>query len=233
MKHLLFFILLAVTSLVISCRAPVHNGQEWTMPHTTDSLALDIFGLRLGEYYSEQSLFDTLKLRMDGLDYLSEMKVDNWRKDAFYFLQIEGSDRIYFVGRKHGTLLDLGSIPLNRAFFYTTPDGILYMISVSQDYQEYDRNSADYLYKSTTAELAKSFGDPVYTRPQINESKYYSFKTRRIKYDYDEGTLDYQTSSWSDGIRRLDFGYIGMAPNSYLFSLEFKDETLSQIIEGK
>lgn len=231
MKNPLICISLVVLSLAVSCRVPEHNAGERAIPRTTDSLALDILGIRLGDCYSEQSLFDSLKLRMEGLKYLSEMKGKDWTDDVPYFHRMERSYPLYYVHRQQSLIPGLGNIRLNGAFFHMTPDGVLYEISVSEDLKEHDIDSADYLFRSITAELAESFGDPFYSSPQMRKSRFLSFKTGKIEERYEENTLTFQTSKWSDGTRLLEFGYISTFPDSCRFSLKLKDEALSRMIE--
>jgi hypothetical protein len=211
---------------------PVHNAGELTIPRTTDSLAFDILGLRVGESYSEQSMFDSLKLRLDDLKYLSEMKEKDWSNDVTYFHNVETGNPVYYVKRNTSLIPEFENIRLNEAFFHMTPDGFLYEISVLSDFKEYDVDSANYLFRSITAELAGSLGEPVYTRPQMHDSKHLSFKTGKIEKMHGEDNLTFQTSSWSDGTRQMEFGYISTVPNSCSFSLKLKDEALSRMMES-
>ena len=230
MRHPFFWISLLALSLSSSCWVPEKETQVWTMPRTTDSLAFEIFGLRLGDTYSEQSLFDTLRLHIDGLKRLSEMKGDDWVKDTPQFLRLKDDSLVYGAGRLSNSILDLGGIPLYSTLLYTTPEGVLYEISVSQSSRadKYDRNTAEVKFKAATAELAKSLGSPVLRHSPLRESKYFSFRKGTIEHVFEGDTLEYHESMWSDGSRQLTFGYeSSFSPEPYFF-LRLEDKAISR-----
>ena len=226
------WILLTLTFVLASCVETRNKPTETVQLPTTDSLGLDVMGLKLGETYSEKGLFDALKSRITDLQPLSERKTKDWQLKTPYFLRLKNPDAYVVCWEKTVELLGIKGIPWERLSLYTTPEGVLYEISLSSS-EFNDIRSVDSLFRNTIPPFVQSFGTPVYGRMTTPATKYLSFKTGKIERK-NEVTAPPFSATWYDGTRELEIYYFGGFDNSVFLpsslTIRFEDKSIKTAI---
>lgn len=99
MRQIFVSALFSFLILTTSCQENRKMIQAEGMTPTTDSLCLDILGLRLGETYSEEDVFDILASRIDSLIRLQDMRGNNLIHDNPHMVRINKDGIIFAIAR--------------------------------------------------------------------------------------------------------------------------------------
>ena len=228
------WIMLALTFVLVSCEETTNKPTESVQLPTTDSLGFDILGLKLGETYSENGLFNALKTQITDLKPLFERKTKDWQLKTPYFLRLKNRDVYVVCWEKTVELLGIKGIPWERLSLYTTPEGVLYEISLSSS-EFNDLRSVDSLFRNAIPPFVQSFGTPVYGRMTTPATKYLSFKTGKIEQKKEVSSPPF-SATWYDGTRELEIYYFSgldisdIPPGS--LTIRFEDKSIKTAIES-
>ena len=216
---------LILVPLLVSCGHPRVSPPVPAPVRTTDSLAFDMLGLRLGETYAGNDLFDTLKSRITDLTTF-----DDWHFKTPYFHHSDKDILTYYVNWHLGSEpYDFNGILWAFLFLDTTPEGVLYEISL-HSMPLGDKASVESAFKNITSQLAQSFGDPVYEYHYLRKhaTKFLSFRTGRIEQTEEEVSSTPYSATWFDGFRELsiydDSLFGDSSPTS--LNLRFEDKSI-------